>query len=84
MRGRGGPGLHHSLRELRDIARKHLKKLRDLRETTPPALTPAFLPVALVEPCLKRMERPGYDPYRTIITLPAWRRQWAMWRAARV
>lgn len=83
VRGRGGPGLHHSLRELRDIARKHLKKLRDLRETTPPALTPAFLPVALVEPCLKRMERPGYDPYRTIITLPAWRRQWAMWRAAR-
>jgi phytoene synthase len=29
------------------------------------------------------MEGRGYDPYRTIITLPAWRRQWILWRAAR-
>ena len=43
----------------------------------------AFLPVALVEPYLKRMEVGGYDPYRTIITLPAWKRQWVLWRAAR-
>ncbi len=83
VRGRGGPGVHYSLKELREIARAHLKKLRGLRETVPPAVAPAFLPVALVEPYLHAMERPGYDPYRTIIALPPWRRQWTIWRAAR-
>jgi phytoene synthase len=83
VRGRGGPGVLYSLKELRDIARAHLARLRDLRETVPSAVMPAFLPVALVEPYLKRMERHGYDPYRTIITLPAWQRQWLIGRAAR-
>lgn len=81
--GRGGPGVLYSLKELRTIARSHLKKLGDLHETVPPAVAPAFLPVALVEPYLKRMEASGYDPYRSIVTLPAWRRQWAIWRAAK-
>ncbi len=83
VRGRGGPGLHYSLKEMRELARAHLKKLREMRETVPAAAAPAFLPIALVEPYLRRMERPGYDPYRTIITLPAWRRQWAIWLAAK-
>ena len=83
VRGRGGPGVLYSLKEMREIARKHLKKLRELRETVPAAVAPAFLPAALVEPYLKRMERGGYDPYRSIITMPAWQRQWAIWRAAR-
>lgn len=83
VRGRGGPGVLYSLKELRESARAHLKKLRDLRATVPPAVAPAFLPVALVEPYLRRMEVGGYDPYRSIITLPAWRRQWAIWRAAK-
>ncbi|PZU87575.1 MAG: phytoene/squalene synthase family protein [Chelatococcus sp.] len=83
VRGRGGPGVLYSLKELREIARRHLAKLEGLRETMPPAVLPAFLPVALVEPYLRRMERKGYDPYRTIITLPGWRRQWLIWRAAR-
>jgi len=83
VRGRGGPGVLYTLKELREIARKHLKQLASLSETVPPALKPAFLPVALVEPYLRRMEGRGYDPYRTIVTLPAWRRQWILWRAAR-
>lgn len=83
VRGRGGPGVLYSLKELRTIARRHLAKLRNLSDTIPPAIVPAFLPVALVEPYLKRMERSGYDPFRSIITLPGWRRQWIIWRAAR-
>lgn len=83
VRGRGGPGVLYTLKELREIARDHLRRLREMRESVPSAAAPAFLPVALVEPYLRRMERSGYDPYRTIITLPAWQRQWTIWRAAR-
>lgn len=83
VRGRGGPGVLYTLKELREIARSHLKRLVSLTDTVPPAVRPAFLPVALVEPYLRQMERAGYDPYRTIIALPAWRRQWVIWRAAR-
>ncbi len=83
VRGRGGPGVLYTLKELREIARNHLKRLASLGDTIPPAIKPAFLPVALVEPYLKQMERKGYDPYRSIIALPAWRRQWILWKAAR-
>lgn len=83
VRGRGGPGVLYTLKELREIARSHLTRLTSLADTIPPAVRSAFLPVALVEPYLRQMERSGYDPYRSIITLPAWRRQWIIWRAAR-
>jgi phytoene synthase len=29
------------------------------------------------------MERPDYDPFKTAVEVPQWRRQWALWRAAR-
>lgn len=83
VRGRGGPGLIYSLKEMRALARIHLRKLNDLSATVPAAIRPAFLPVALVEPYLRQMERRSYDPYRTIIGLSPLRRQWTLWRAAR-
>lgn len=83
VRGRGGPGLTYSLKELRAFARVHLRKLNDLSATVPAAIRPAFLAVALVEPYLRQMERRGYDPYRTIIGLSPLRRQWTLWRATR-
>ena len=83
VRGRGGPGLRYTLASVRAQARWHLGKFRELADTIPPAVAPAFLPLALVEPYLKRMETSGYDPYRAIVALPAWRRQWALWRWAR-
>ena len=81
--GRGGPGVHRALAELRAVARGHLEKVRQLRGTIPAVAAPAFLPVALVEGYLAQMERPGYDPLHTIITLPPWRQQWTLWRQAR-
>ncbi len=81
--GRGGPGLHHALAELRSVARGHLGKVRQLRGTIPAVIAPAFLPVALVEGYLAQMERPGYDPLHSIITLPPWRQHWTYWRQAR-
>jgi phytoene synthase len=81
--GRGGPGLLGALAELRGIARRHLDQARALRSTITPASAPAFLPVGLVESYLKEMERRGYDPFRTAIDIPQWRRLWLLWRAAR-
>jgi 15-cis-phytoene synthase len=43
---------------------------------------PAFLPVSLCEPYLRLMEKPGYDPFKNVIELPQWRRQWILWRAS--
>jgi phytoene synthase len=83
VRGRGGPGLIYSLKEMRALVRIHLRKLNDLGATVPAAIRPAFLPVALVEPYLRQMERRSYDPYRTIIGLSPLKRQWTLWRAAR-
>jgi phytoene synthase len=49
----------------------------------PAGSTPAFLRVALVPGYLAAMERPGYDPFKTTVDVPQWRRQWALWRAGR-
>jgi phytoene synthase len=81
--GRSGPGLVAALAEIREIAREHLRRTRDQRAAVSAKLAPAFLPLALVEPYLARMERAGYDPFRTTVDLPQWRKQWILWRAAR-
>ncbi len=78
--GRGGPGLLSALSDLRAIARRHLDQARTLQATTPGNVLPAFRPVALVEPYLGAMERPGYNPLETSVDLPQWRRIWALWR----
>ncbi|RDI60089.1 phytoene/squalene synthase family protein [Microvirga subterranea] len=78
--GRGGPGLEAALADLRAIARRHLDQARTLRPTIPTEAAPAYQPLALVEPYLNQMERKDYDPFRTAIDLPQWRRIWALWR----
>jgi phytoene synthase len=81
--GRGGPGLVSALAEMRDVARDHLERARRLRATIPPAVAPAFLPVALVPVYLREMERRGYDPFRSVVDLPRWRKLGVLWWAAR-
>jgi phytoene synthase len=72
-----------ALAEMRVLARKHLDAARTHLKSVPPEAAPAFLPAALVPLYLSRMERASYDPFRTRIEAPQWRRQWALWRAAR-
>jgi 15-cis-phytoene synthase len=81
--GRGGPGLVSALTEMRETARDHLERARRLRATIPPAVAPAFLPLALVPPYLREMERGGYEPFRTVVDLPRWRKLGLLWWAAR-
>ena len=81
--GRGGPGLAAALADMRALARHHHERAQARRSTIVPALAPAFLPVALVPAYLAAMERRDYDPLRTVVDIPRWRRLWIMWRAAR-
>jgi phytoene synthase len=80
--GRSSAALLAALADLRGTARKHLAAARTKLAAGPAQLAPALLPLALVEPTLRRMERRGYDPFRFEPIAP-WRRQWLIWRAAR-
>jgi len=81
--GREKPALFALLAELRAITRRHLAAVTSQAKSLPPALLPAFLPVALVEPRLRLMERPSYRPLSQMRDFAPWRRQWILWRAAR-
>jgi phytoene synthase len=80
--GRSGAALLAALADLRATARQHLAAARAKLATAPRRIQPALLPLALIEPTLRRMERRGYDPFRFEPMAP-WRRQWLIWRAAR-
>jgi phytoene synthase len=67
---------------MRALARDHVQRARALRDTITPAAAPAFLPVALVPAYVGAMERPRYEPLRTVVDIPQWRRLWILWRAA--
>jgi phytoene synthase len=83
LAGRTSDNLSAALAEMRELARDHLQAFKALMPTMAAAAVPAFLPVALVPLYLHRMEARDYDPFRTGIAVAQWRRQWALWRAAR-
>jgi phytoene synthase len=83
LRGQSHAGLLNALAELRDDARKYLMEARRLLPAVTRETRSAFLPLALAERHLERMDRAGYDPFRTSVEIPQWRRQWLLWRAAR-
>jgi 15-cis-phytoene synthase len=81
--GHASPGVLAALAELRAVARAHLDIFCAKLPGLPDKSRPAFLPVCLCEPYLRLMEKPGYEPFKTVIELPQWRRQWILWRASR-
>ena len=80
---RDGPSLRAALAEMRALARRRLDEAQRLARAAAPEIRAAFLPLAPLRLDLARMERAGYAPFETRIATPAWRRQWAIWRAAR-
>ena len=83
LAGRITPQVARLLEAMRALARRHLVAARRHLAAVDRVALPAFLPLALVEPWLQRMERPGFDPFRTPAALAPWRSQWILWRAAR-
>jgi 15-cis-phytoene synthase len=80
--GRASPEVLAALADLRALARTHLETFDARLHSLPDKSRPAFLPVSLCEPYLRLMETPGYDPFKTVIALPQWRRQWILWSAS--
>jgi phytoene synthase len=76
------PELRAFLAEMRAVARRHLAAARAALSGTDPAVLPAFLPLTLIEAELRRMEKVA-DPLRDAGSVAPFRRQFALWRAAR-
>jgi phytoene synthase len=83
LAGQTSTELREALADLRTEARGHLDALEKLFPQLPAASIAAFLPVALAPGYLADMERPDYDPFKSAVEIPQWRRQWTLWRAAR-
>jgi phytoene synthase len=81
--GEATPAIREALADVRTLARDHLEIFLTRIEGLPDSCKPGFLPVALCEPYLRQMEKPGYEPFKTPVELPQWRRQWTLWRAAK-
>lgn len=83
LSGTADEPLRAAVAEVAALARSHLGLALQAGRDAPPAVLPALLPLALVGPYLDRLERAGFDPFSPRTDLPQWRRQWALWRAAR-
>ncbi|MGQ0445376.1 MAG: phytoene/squalene synthase family protein [Beijerinckiaceae bacterium] len=80
--GHASPEVLAALADMRVLARANLDMFYAKLPRLPEKSRPAFLPICLCEPYLRKMEKPGYDPFKTTIELPQWKRQWSLWRAA--
>jgi phytoene synthase len=76
------PGLRAALAALRARATAAFADFRAAAATVPERAAPAFLAAALVPAWLARLDAAAGDPF-VPAELPQWRRQWALWRAAR-
>ncbi len=71
-----------ALAELRRHARRQMNAARSEVPHVPQAILPALLPLALIGPTLRPMDRRGYEPFE-VAPLSRLKRQWLLWRAAR-
>jgi len=69
--------------ELRDRARAHMEQLRGLLPDVTGDAWPAFLTLALVPLRLAKLDAAEVARGAPQADIPQWRRQWALWRAAR-
>jgi phytoene synthase len=74
--------LKSGLAELRRHARRQLAAAQADMAFAQVAILPALLPLALVGPALRPMDRRGYEPF-DVTPLSLIKRQWLLWRAAR-
>jgi 15-cis-phytoene synthase len=83
LAGQSSPEAIGALADLRALTRRHLDIFIAQLPGVVDKVRPALLPVSLCEPYLQQMENLLYDPFKTTVELPQWRRQWILWRASR-
>ncbi len=75
-------GLRAALAGLRAHVRAAFGRFRTAARDIPAACAPAFLIAPLVPQLLGRLDAAAADPFAAV-EVSQWRRQWALWRAAR-
>lgn len=75
-------GLRDALAALRDHARAAFARFATAAPDIPESCSPAFLLTVLVPQLLAKLDAAEVDPFGEV-EVPQWRRQWALWRAAR-
>lgn len=83
LAGENKTAIEAAIRAFAGFGRDHLVKARKALRDVAPEVCPAYLPVALVEPVLKRAETLGVRCLETSPRPSQWQRQWRLWRAAR-
>ncbi|TPW29581.1 phytoene/squalene synthase family protein [Pararhizobium mangrovi] len=66
------------------LGNEHLARAREALRTTPEDIFPAFLPAAIAGPVLRRAGKASAALFEEGLTPAQWRRQWWLWRAARL
>ncbi len=82
FRGETTAELRAVLAEMRGHVRHHLGRVRQASKDVPTACQTAYLPLVLVEPFLKKLEREELDPLKQVAEMSQLRRQWILWRAS--
>lgn len=81
LRGEDKPRISAAIEALAGLGLEHLTKARR-SGTIPAAVFPAYLPVALAEPVLRRAARAGASVFDAPLQLPQWRRQLRLMKAS--
>lgn len=82
LAGDGGPAAGRIVAATVALAREHLAAFRVGAPSLPVSLRPAFLPLALTQAYLDRIERLGATALARTPRLPLWLRHWLMFRRA--
>ncbi|HEY4193409.1 MAG TPA: phytoene/squalene synthase family protein [Mesorhizobium sp.] len=82
LAGDGGPAATRAIAAMIALAREHLAAFLAGAPSLPPSLRPAFLPLALSQAYLDRMQRPDTSPLRRTVGLSGLRRHWLLFRHA--
>ncbi len=83
MAGQVSQGLCDALAEMRALARHHYDRALSAAPQMHEGARAALMSLAVVPLYLERMETGSYEPFRTLITAPLWRRLLAMWTFSR-
>lgn len=82
LSGDGGPDAAQVVVAMIALAREHLAAFLDGAPTLPQTLRPAFLPLALTQAYLDRMERQPARALQLSMDIAAWRKHWLLLRRA--